>query len=249
MNNFQMQIKLQLLEQGASLIGFADMSDIAPDIGHFFEGAISFGVAIQRSVIQGISNGPTEEYEKELHKIDSILQSIARKAQAFLEQSNIKSMIITPRLKQDSTLTNSLTSEDIAVRAGLGWIGKTNLLITKQFGSAVVLATILCNIKFQCHRRNDQSFCEDCEQCLNQCPAKMKLDTKWDISSTRKKLYQKISCREACDTIRRERGIVVSLCGQCIHACPWTQRYLDRGLKRSMNQRIKQSNQTNTFSR
>jgi len=43
---------------------------------------------------------------------------------------------------------SSMPQKTIATRAGLGWIGKTALLITPQFGSAIRLNSVLTDMEF-----------------------------------------------------------------------------------------------------
>lgn len=74
--------------------------------------------------------------------------------------------------------SNTLPERYIAYLAGVGFIGKNNMIITKQYGSYVFLGEILTDLKINC--KDKRSFeqieryieCEDCEICRQECPTK-----------------------------------------------------------------------------
>ena len=49
----------------------------------------------------------------------------------------------TKAVKQDDNWCTPLPHKTVATRAGLGWIGKNCLLVTKEYGSAVRLSSLL----------------------------------------------------------------------------------------------------------
>lgn len=60
-----------------------------------------------------------------------------------------------------------------AYKAGLGWIGKNNCLITKQFGSFVFLSVIYTDLNIQNNNIVIQkNLCGDCSKCIDACPNK-----------------------------------------------------------------------------
>lgn len=65
--------------------------------------------------------------------------------------------------------TGELVDVAVAQRAGLGFIGKNGLLITKEFGSWVYLGEIITNIDFP----PDTPIpcqCGECTRCIDFCP-------------------------------------------------------------------------------
>ncbi|OON99955.1 MAG: epoxyqueuosine reductase [Epulopiscium sp. Nele67-Bin004] len=73
--------------------------------------------------------------------------------------------------------SNPLPERYIAYLAGLGTIGKNNLLITKKYGSYVFLGEILTNLSINCEEKNDikniltYSQCGTCQVCEYKCPS------------------------------------------------------------------------------
>jgi epoxyqueuosine reductase len=65
--------------------------------------------------------------------------------------------------------SNSLPETYIASLAGIGFIGKNNLLITEEYGSYVFLGEIITNLSIEESIKKEES-CMDCNLCLKACP-------------------------------------------------------------------------------
>jgi len=115
-----------------------------------------------------------------------------------------------------------LLEKAIAQKAGLGWIGKNGLLITKNFGSFVFLGELLTNLDLP-KDKPCSSGCADCQQCLNVCPTKAivkpgLIDAKKCIS------YLTIEHKGiAPKTLRHKMGVHVFGCNLCQQTCPFNQ--------------------------
>lgn len=104
-----------------------------------------------------------EDYHKVVRKyLDSICDFIKGKgglAQGFVD-------------------SNTLPERYIAALAGVGFIGKNNLLITKEYGSYVFLGEIITDLEI--YEEDKVSFdeifnfkdCGECEICYRECPTK-----------------------------------------------------------------------------
>ena len=57
-----------------------------------------------------------------------------------------------------------------AARAGLGWIGKSSNLITKEHGSWVFLGEIVLDIELDYDTDIETDHCGSCTACLDACP-------------------------------------------------------------------------------
>jgi len=62
-----------------------------------------------------------------------------------------------------------LAEKPMAQRAGMGWYGKHGIIVTKQYGSWVVLGELICNIKLEEHEPINES-CGSCQACIKACP-------------------------------------------------------------------------------
>ncbi|HZK10855.1 MAG TPA: tRNA epoxyqueuosine(34) reductase QueG [Atribacterota bacterium] len=65
----------------------------------------------------------------------------------------------------------SLTEKPIARRAGVGWYGKNGIIVTKRFGSWVVLGEIITELELDTDEPL-QRDCGDCTICIDSCPTR-----------------------------------------------------------------------------
>jgi epoxyqueuosine reductase len=65
--------------------------------------------------------------------------------------------------------TGPIVDRAVANRAGIGWYGKNCNIITKRFGSWVLLGEILTNLKLKPDEPNFEN-CGDCDLCIRACP-------------------------------------------------------------------------------
>ena len=155
---------------GADLFGVADASDFSD-----YEGKRSpfFYVESAKSVIViGHSmNDPildvwlnSVDGKRHYYFINEILGSIALEVISALLEAG-KKAVLSPY--------SGVYAKDAAVLAGMGTIGKNNLLITEQFGPRVRLRAIITDAKLPKNLRKLESPCDDCPRfCWSACPAK-----------------------------------------------------------------------------
>ncbi len=67
------------------------------------------------------------------------------------------------------TDTVPLLEKEIARKAGLGWIGKNNLLINEKYGSFIVLGEIFTDLKLE-YDEPAEDKCGNCNKCISSCP-------------------------------------------------------------------------------
>jgi epoxyqueuosine reductase len=113
----------------------------------------------------------------------------------------------------------------LAVRAGLGWIGKNSLLILKDQGSYHFLGGILLNIPLAIDMPYHQNFCGKCQKCLDACPTQA-LSTPNHIDARRCISYLTIEHRgEILYSLQKQIGNQIFGCDICQMICPWNKKY------------------------
>jgi epoxyqueuosine reductase QueG len=150
----------------------------------------------------------------------------------FLECGGHKAKAIDPTIRIEGsakkTLTTPLPHKTAATRAGLGWIGKSALLIAKNYGPALRLATVLTDAPLAAGDPVDDSQCGDCTKCVDRCPAKAIVGKNWAVGTERQSIYDARACCAMAKNLAGQKDIPATICGICIHACPWTQKYISR---------------------
>jgi ferredoxin len=107
-----------------------------------------------------------------------------------------------------------------AIDAGMGELGRHGLMITRELGSALKIATVTTDLPLQHDARGRsievEDFCRDCLICADSCPtaAIPRHDPtvadgvrKWRINA------------DACFAVWNQTG---TDCGVCLASCPWT---------------------------
>jgi epoxyqueuosine reductase len=57
-----------------------------------------------------------------------------------------------------------------ATRAGLGWIGKNSMLISKKSGSYFFISELITDVELQYDQPMGGNYCGDCNRCMDACP-------------------------------------------------------------------------------
>lgn len=115
-----------------------------------------------------------------------------------------------------------LSVKEIGVKAGIGWIGKSDLLITYEYGARIVTAgAVFLADDFTVGEPVTQSSCGDCSLCVSACPYHNIYGNTWGDGVTRDDLvdYHK------CSVVRYKIGTAKNMgrkvsCARCVLACP-----------------------------
>ena len=106
-----------------------------------------------------------------------------------------------------------------ALRAGLGWCGKSSAFISPVFGSYVFLAELIVDIEMKYDKPLVGNFCGECNKCIEHCPTAAIVEP-YMIDARKCISYQ---------TIENKDDITVSTCGwlfgcdMCLQVCPYNK--------------------------
>ncbi|MBN2238595.1 MAG: epoxyqueuosine reductase [Dehalococcoidales bacterium] len=219
-----------LYSKGAVKVGFAGLSEILPGIRFSLPYGISIAVALDPWIISGIRNGPNAVYFKEYQRANALLDTIGNSAVEFLKERGYKAgyLAATNTGIDWETLSTSLPHKTVATRAGMGWIGKSALLVTEEFGPAVRITSVFTDMPLPAAEPVNVSRCGDCMECVNACPGHALTGNTWSPGNTRDSLYDAFSCVRTSQQFEKTiEGLSENVCGICIAACPWTRRYIE----------------------
>ena len=142
--NLSLELRNYLISEGATEAGFADITDFTPKKG--LNTGVIFYITYPKEIIRNMQNAPTQEYVEELVSINARLDALGMKCEEFLINKGYLAYAQTKkRLGTDFGEFNSfeLPHKTVATRAGLGWIGKSALFTTKDYGSALRMSSVL----------------------------------------------------------------------------------------------------------
>ncbi|PKM49041.1 MAG: epoxyqueuosine reductase [Firmicutes bacterium HGW-Firmicutes-7] len=224
------EIKEMLFNQGASIVGFADLRDLPERVRFNLDYGISIGIRLNPKIIENIQSGPNRQYHQEYLRVNQLLDQLSSKIASILRSKGYQAMSIAATVEgmNNYDLSTLLPHKTVATKAGLGWIGKNALLITKSFGSAIRLTTVLTNIEFSSAEPIKTSLCGSCQACVEGCPANAIIGKNWHLGIPRNKIYNTFLCSDFMQKLVKKMKINNRICGQCIVSCPWTKKYIIR---------------------
>ncbi len=118
--------------------------------------------------------------------------------------------------------TGPILERDHAAQAGIGWHGKSTMLIDEKLGTWFFLAEILSTLELPADEPA-RDRCGTCERCITACPtgaitAPHKLDARRCISYLTIELKSSIPLE-----LRPLIGDRIFGCDDCLDACPWNR--------------------------
>jgi len=116
---------------------------------------------------------------------------------------------------------NQHVDREGAVRAGVGFYGKNTLVITRRFGSWVVLGTLVTDIEIEPSVPLTLD-CGSCTRCIDACPTGA-LDEPGVLDSTRCLSYWSQAPASVPEAYRVEFDDQVYGCDICQDVCPWNR--------------------------
>lgn len=214
-----------LAVRGAKLMGVGDLRGIVD--GDLTTG-VSVAIPLPKHVVQDLQTAPTEEYYHLYHSLNAQLNGIVEAGAAFLREQGYQAQANTTTSVQiDEDWRTPLPHKTVATRAGLGWIGKSCLLITEAYGGAIRLSSLVTDAPLPLNTPIGESRCGSCEICVKSCPAHALTGAIWEAGMPREAFFQRETCKKTqLERMKLATGIDADLCGLCFAVCPYTKRYL-----------------------
>lgn len=224
-------LKLESLakDMGTTHFGIADLTParerISEQGGEFlaqFPRAISHGFVLTDGIVNTLvhhKNIPAlHTYRHYVYQIlNPRLDSISLTLAQTLDRAGFQAYVVPASQTVDRTRLVGVFSHKLAAHlAGLGWIGKSALLITPEHGPRVRWGTVLTDALLQAGTPMDER-CRDCNECVKACPAHAPTGQAFDQPRPRSEIF----AAEACDRYLRERETFFRVCGMCVYICPF----------------------------
>jgi epoxyqueuosine reductase len=162
-------------------------------------------------VLAEIEEHPTLLYFNHYRQVNNFLDQSALKLAVFIQEQGYKVMPIpTSQVIDWQNQKGHLSHKKIALAAGLGWIGRNNLLVTPQYGAQVRLVTILTDMPLTVDKPLAVD-CGKCQACIATCPAKAIKELQQDFDHQ--------ACFVQLKEFQRKKYVPQYICGICVKAC------------------------------
>ena len=161
-----------------------------------------------------------EKFEKGIQDAKKVLEKILTQLQKMLDEYKVKYYVPPVAQNNEVDLIAPFSFKFAAVNAGLGWIGKNDVVITEKYGPRVRLSAILIDSQFTYGPRIIKSNCPNsCRKCVEICPYNALHDVKWDIDTLRNDIIDYQLCNQKRSLYIEKHGRK-NACGLCMAACP-----------------------------
>jgi epoxyqueuosine reductase len=216
-------------DMGAAYFGIADLTParqrISEQGGEFlsqFPRAISHGFVLADSIVNTLAHhkniAALHTYWYHVYQtVNPHLDSISLMLAQSLDKAGFQAFIVPSSQTVDRTKLIGVFSHKLAAHlAGLGWIGKSALLITPEDGPRVRWGTVLTDAPLEAGTpMND--MCHDCYACVKGCPAHAFTGQAFDKPRPRSEIF----VAEACNHYLSKRETLHRACGICVYICPF----------------------------
>jgi epoxyqueuosine reductase QueG len=218
-------------EEGIDLCAVADINPLKKEILiqdsilKKLDRAICLGVGLSRTILEEIENQPTKLYFHHYRMVNVFLDQAALRLARLIQNDGFLALPIPASQIVDwQRQTAHLSHKKMGLLAGLGWIGRNNLLVNERFGSQFRLVTVLTNTPLVANKPLKKD-CGDCFACVSVCPVSAIKINPEDFE------HQK--CFTALKDFQKQHVVEQYICGICVKACQMKPRLTEQKRRKS----------------
>jgi epoxyqueuosine reductase len=205
------------LSLGFSLFGAADVSAIRSEsllseaTRAKFPYAVSLGKRTVDAVLDDIEDKPTPLYFHHYRQLNYFLDRGALHVASHIQELGYRALpIAASQIVDWENQRGHVSHKKIGQMAGLGWIGRNNLLVNGECGSRFRLVTVLTDMPLE--PGSPAAFgCGTCRACVAPCPAGAIMERPEDFDHR--------ACYAQLDAWRKAHVVSQHICGVCVKAC------------------------------
>lgn len=212
-------------DNGADFFGIADLSSVRESLYKFWplrfsdlKYGISMGMKLNNWIVNRLPTLPNPAIEKLYshdcyNVVNDQLDWIAVRVAATLQRKGFQAAPIAVTVKvDDEELLGIFSHKAVGHLAGLGWIGKSCLLVTPQVGPRVRWVSVLTDAPLTVTGKPMDRRCGKCQQCVDACPVHAFTGVPFDENDPVAARFDVRKCQAHCKKVKR--------CGLCLAVCP-----------------------------
>jgi epoxyqueuosine reductase len=213
------KLKEIAIQNGMSLFGVANLEGLESEFKitpeEVYKGlkyGISIGYHLSDRVLESIIDRPTQMYLFHYKRVNAILDDTALKIAAYIQNQGYDALPIHASQIASWTppMSGHVSHKMIAKFAGLGWIGRSILLVNPIYGGRVRYVSILTDMPLKTDGEKLEN-CGSCKRCIRACPAGAIKENPSDFDLD--------ACYQQLDSFRKKENLGQHICGLCVKAC------------------------------
>jgi epoxyqueuosine reductase QueG len=226
------ELKVAARRAGADLVGVADLEPfkaerfVLPPIRlERFTHAVSIAIHLDDTIVDGIDGAPTPAYARHYRAVNTALDTVTTQLAKWTQDRGFSALAVpASQIVDETNLLGSISHKAVARMAGLGWQGKSLLIVSPQYGPRIRLSTLLTDMPLSADKPL-KNRCGTCRECTKACPASaIKNVGSKDRYETREDALRFSQCVKQTLRFKASPGIGVQVCGVCVKVCPFGKR-------------------------
>lgn len=223
------ELKVFCKSSGADLAGIADLAPfhqgwptLPADLLLPYTRAVSVAVRLNNDIVNAIHTHPTIEYAEHYFAVNADLDRLTAEITAWITGRGYGAEAVPASKIMDlEGLLGAISHKAVARMAGVGWQGKSLLIVSPEFGPRIRLATVLTDMPLRADGPIENR-CGSCTACINDCPVAAIRNTSAGARySSREEALIFGRCAERTYENSLRPGINARICGVCVRACPY----------------------------
>ena len=222
-------LETKALEWGADIFRVADTARLRgietdpSDLLDRFPRAVSMAVQLKNGIMDSVVDRPTPLYSSHYSRVNALLDDLALRVAGLLEAGGATAVPIPASQVLDSERwTSFISHKAVAIAAGVGWQGKSLLVVNPDAGPRLRLVTVLTDAELDADTPL-KNRCGTCSECMDACPAGAirGIGTDSHYRSREEALDFQKCVTQLRDTFNDLPNVTGLICGVCISVCPW----------------------------
>lgn len=225
------QIHRLALSLGADYFGIADLAPARDAIlaqggekVSKYPRAVVVGICLQDSIVDLLPEkdkaGAILYRHTTYDVVNTALDQIALRVAGQLQKEGFAAFPIpASKRTSDEKITGIFSQKLGAHMAGLGWIGKSCLLVTPDHGPRVRWVNVLTDAPLEPTGSPMKPRCGECTECVDICPVHAFTGRMFSPDEPREAWFDAAACDRYYKEIEKELG-AAGVCGLCLWVCP-----------------------------
>ena len=191
--------------------------------------ALSVGIALLHTIVDQLPQRAERAlaigYRQHAYDVVNLrLDLIASQLGSRLQREGYRAYPVPASRRVDDARLCAIFSHKLAAHlAGLGWIGKSCLLVTPQAGPRVRWVSVLTDAPLPAAAQPMEDRCGGCRQCVDICPVQAFTGQPFRAGEPRAARYDAHKCDRYFEEMKI-RDVESAVCGLCLYVCPYGRR-------------------------